>query len=138
MKFVVDSSVIVSAVLGRYDLFGPVLANGAVLMTTEAQLAESAKVLARLTKVDAEEAQVLVDAAVGEFVIADLSEVAEAEPIARARLHERGQPDWPVLAASLIFDADIWSNDHDFFGVGVPVWSMRNIKHALAAGTSHG
>jgi len=49
------------------------------------------------------------------------------ERAAKARLQEHCQKDWPVLAAALSLDADIWSNDRDFFGVGVPVWSTRNI-----------
>ena len=61
----------------------------------------------------------------------ELSTFEAAERDARARLHERAQSDWPVLAAALTFDAAIWSNDRDFFGVGVPVWSTRSI--ALAA-----
>ena len=50
------------------------------------------------------------------------------EDAARARLGPRGQPDWPVLAAALAFEHDIWSNDRDFFGVGVPVWTTQNVR----------
>ena len=50
------------------------------------------------------------------------------EVAARERLTPRGQPDWPVLAAAIAFDDEIWSNDRDFFGVGVPVWSTPNIQ----------
>lgn len=52
------------------------------------------------------------------------------ETHARRRLHERAQSDWSVLAAALAAEGGIWSHDRDFFGVGVPVWSSRNMIHA--------
>ena len=54
------------------------------------------------------------------------------EQKARERLEDHGQPDWPVLAAAMALDAHIWSHDKDFLGVGVPVWSNRNVKHVEA------
>ena len=52
------------------------------------------------------------------------------EKVARARLGPRGQPDWPVLASAIEYDDAIWSNDRDFFGVGVPLWTTQNIRFA--------
>lgn len=45
-----------------------------------------------------------------------------------ARLDEGGKSDWPLLAAALAVDGEIWSDDRDFFGVGVPVWATRNVN----------
>lgn len=137
MRLVVDANIIVSAILGRRTLIGTALKRGLVLMAPEAQLAESATVLSRITGVDASEARDLVDQVVEEFVIVTMAEIAATEPAARQRLDARGQPDWPVLAASIVFDAGIWSNDRDFFGVGVPVWSIRNISYAIQPEASH-
>ena len=47
---------------------------------------------------------------------------------AELRLHEGGKSDWPALAAALALDGEIWSDDRDFFGVGVPVWSTPNVQ----------
>ena len=47
---------------------------------------------------------------------------------ADARLREGGKSDWPVLAAAMAFEADIWSGDTDLFGVGVPVWTTDNVR----------
>jgi predicted nucleic acid-binding protein len=47
---------------------------------------------------------------------------------ADARLREGGKSDWPALAAALALEAEIWSEDVDFFGVGVPVWSTNNVQ----------
>lgn len=46
---------------------------------------------------------------------------------ADARLREGGKSDWPALAAAMAFEGEIWSEDVDFFGVGVPVWSTANV-----------
>lgn len=53
---------------------------------------------------------------------------ATAENDAKQRLPTAADRDWPVLAAAMTLDADIWSNDRDFFGVGVAVWSTLNMR----------
>ena len=53
---------------------------------------------------------------------------------AERRLRAGGQSDWHVLAAALALGGDIWSEDLDFFGVGVPVWTSANV--ILGAGNS--
>ena len=46
---------------------------------------------------------------------------------ADARLRIGGKSDCPALAAALALEGEIWSEDVDFFGVGVPVWSTANV-----------
>lgn len=43
------------------------------------------------------------------------------EKEARARLLGRDEEDWPVLAAAFALASPIWTEDKDFFGIGVPV-----------------
>jgi predicted nucleic acid-binding protein len=38
---------------------------------------------------------------------------------ARERLVRRDPDDWPILAAALALECAIWTEDRDFFGVGV-------------------
>ena len=52
----------------------------------------------------------------------------EFENEARERLRGRDEDDWPVLATALGFDCDIWSEDQDFFGTGVAVWTTSRIE----------
>lgn len=47
---------------------------------------------------------------------------------AAARLRQGGASDWPLLAAALVTEGHIWSEDNDFFGTGVPVWSTVNLR----------
>jgi predicted nucleic acid-binding protein len=55
------------------------------------------------------------------------------EDEARARLRGRDEDDWPVLAAALGFGCAVWTEDADFFGTGVAVWTTHNIEIFLKA-----
>jgi predicted nucleic acid-binding protein len=50
------------------------------------------------------------------------------EESARGRMQSRDLDDWPVLAAALALDCPIWTQDADFFGVGVVTWSTQHIE----------
>lgn len=129
---ILDANVLVSAVVGRSDaLIGATADRGVGLLVTEAQLGEARRVLVgKLGR-----PRLAVEAALvqlGAFVRTLEPEIYESsEAAARTRLHERAQPDWPTLAAAIALGADVWSNDRDFFGVGVAVWSTRNVVHAV-------
>jgi predicted nucleic acid-binding protein len=51
---------------------------------------------------------------------------------ARLRLKLRDEDDWPILAAALALNCPIWTEDADFFGVGVATWTTSNILHHLS------
>ena len=46
---------------------------------------------------------------------------------ALARLRRRDPDDWPILAAALALQCPIWTEDADFFGVGVATWTTENV-----------
>lgn len=58
---------------------------------------------------------------------------SQFEDIARARLRQRDEDDWPVLAAALTLGCPIWTEDTDFFGCGVATWTTDRIELYLAA-----
>ena len=128
---VVDANVMVSALIGRsLPLLADQAARGTILAAPLPQLAETRKVLRRYGTVDVDERmETLLD------IVQPLEPVVFGmfEAQARERLEPHGQPDWPVLAAAMALGADIWSHDKDFLGVGVPVWSNRNVRHVAPA-----
>ena len=129
---VVDANVLVSAVIGvaAKRALAAAAERGVKFFVPEPQLAEAAAVLVYklgVTRTDTERAMEWITVIV-EPLAPSVYEVFEAP--ARGRLHERGQPDWPVLAAAMAFDGGIWSHDRDFFGTGVALWSTRNMKFA--------
>lgn len=48
--------------------------------------------------------------------------------LAKARLANRDLEDWPVLAAALALSCPIWTQDSDFFGVGVATWTTEHVS----------
>jgi predicted nucleic acid-binding protein len=50
------------------------------------------------------------------------------EQQARERLRGRDEEDWPVLATALALSCAIWTEDTDFFGTGIAVWTTSRIE----------
>lgn len=40
--------------------------------------------------------------------------------------------DWSIVAASLLLDCPIWTEDNDFFGCGVATWTSDRIRLYLS------
>lgn len=132
-RLVLDANIMVSALLGRsFPLLLKLFEQGVELFAPVHQLAETRKILKNRPDLQAE----WIDAQM-ERLIALVRPLHPAlmqpyEVSARARLHERGQPDWPVLAAAMATDGAVWSHDKDFFGSGAAVWSTWVIRRVLA------
>lgn len=46
---------------------------------------------------------------------------------AQKRMSGKDLDDWPVVATALLFNCPIWTEDKDFFGVGIPTWTTDRI-----------
>jgi predicted nucleic acid-binding protein len=57
---------------------------------------------------------------------------SENEDDAKKRVGERGLNDWQILALALSLNSPIWTEDQDFFGVGIATWNTRNIEIYLS------
>ncbi len=53
---------------------------------------------------------------------------AEFETQAQERLIARDPEDWPILAAALALGCPIWTEDTDFFGCGVAIWTSNRVQ----------
>ena len=58
------------------------------------------------------------------------------EAVARARIERRDPDDWPVLATALALDCPIWTEDKDFFGVGVATWTTDRVELFLSGAST--
>jgi len=56
---------------------------------------------------------------------------ADFESEARQRLRDRDESDWPVLASALALACPVWTEDADFFGTGLAVWTTNRIEILL-------
>lgn len=54
-------------------------------------------------------------------------ELGLVETQARERIAGRDERDWPALAAALLLQCPIWTEDQDFFGSGVPTWTTATV-----------
>jgi predicted nucleic acid-binding protein len=54
------------------------------------------------------------------------------ESAARERLRGRDEDDWPFLALALFLDCPLWTEDRDFFGCGIPLWTTDRVEIYLA------
>ncbi len=59
--------------------------------------------------------------------IVDKSIYSERADEAQRRIKNRDIHDWPVVATALLFNGYIWSEDQDFFGTGLPIWTTDRI-----------
>jgi len=63
-------------------------------------------------------------------VVAPLSEeiYSEYKFDAQRRIEDRDIKDWPIVALALSLNCPIWTEDQDFFGIGIATWNTRNIE----------
>jgi predicted nucleic acid-binding protein len=61
------------------------------------------------------------------------TDFGQHEAAARDRI-PRDPNDWPTVALALSLGIGIWTNDHDFFGCGVPVWTSQTLLTHLGSG----
>ena len=138
---VLDANILVRAVLGRRvkSLLETYAARGVRFVTPEVAFHDAAKylpeILARRSKSSADLSSSLEYLRkIVEPVEHDFYSLFESD--ARIRLRGRDEEDWPVLAASLGLRCPIWTEDADFFGTGVAVWTTSRIEIFLQTQTS--
>lgn len=57
----------------------------------------------------------------------------DRETDAKNRIHERDINDWPIVALALTLNCAIWTEDKDFFGIGLSTWNSRNVEIFLSS-----
>jgi predicted nucleic acid-binding protein len=127
-----DTNILVSAVVGTSVRRALMAAHGrgVTLAVPEPQILEAVNVLTKKLGLTVAEAREGLEGITALTTTLGPGSYATMETAARRRLHDRAQSDWPLLAVALASGGAIWSNDRDFFGVGVPVWSSRNMQFA--------
>jgi predicted nucleic acid-binding protein len=56
---------------------------------------------------------------------------ATFEKNSKRRLAKRDIDDWPVLATAMVFNCPVWTEDRDFFGTGVAIWTTDRVEMYL-------
>ena len=125
-RLVVDANILIRAVLGRRvrQLIADAC-DRVSFYVAEANYDEATHYLAELAP--AREIMVAVQL-IGQETLSPV------ENAAKARIARRAERDWPAVAASLLLDCPIWTEDRDFFGAGVAT-RMRCLHWVLIGGT---
>jgi predicted nucleic acid-binding protein len=58
--------------------------------------------------------------------------LAEVETEAKARIGTRDVNDWSGVAAAMVLDCPIWTEDQDFLGSGVATWTTATVEIYLS------
>lgn len=79
-------------------------------------------------KVQSDESSQTIDA-LGKIVIPIPEEdYIEYKDKAQRRIKARDPKDWEVVALAMQFDCPIWTEDKDFFGIGIATWNSQNVE----------
>ncbi len=131
-RLVLDANIMVSALLGKsFPFLLNLMESGVLLFSTETQIAEVKKTLYQRPNITPEWADAQLGRLHTIIIALPASFFVHHEKKARTRLHARGQPDWPILAASYETSAGVWSHDKDLFGTGASVWSTKVLRKEM-------
>lgn len=50
------------------------------------------------------------------------------ETMAKMRMRMRDVDDWHIVACALLLDCPVWTEDADFFGAGIAVWTTDRVN----------
>jgi predicted nucleic acid-binding protein len=135
---VVDANILIRAVLGRRvrQLVETYAGQGVRFFAPDVAFNDAGKYLPPLLK---KRGRPDTDVPASLEYLRNLIEPVEPdlyaafENDARQRLRGRDETDWPILAAALGLGCAIWTEDADFFGTGIAVWTTNRIEIFLEA-----
>jgi predicted nucleic acid-binding protein len=130
---VLDANILIRAILGRRvrELIDSYSSRGIRFFAPDVAFEDAQKYLTHFAK-KRNKPQADLTAALEylrsliEPVTPELYGVFESE--ARQRLRGRDETDWPILASALGLACPIWTEDADFFGTGVAVWTTNRVE----------
>ena len=134
---VLDANILVRAILGRRvrQLIETYAAKGVRFFSPDVAFRDAAKYLPQLLRKRGHPADGVTESlkylrTLVERVPPEL--FAALEEDARQRLRGRDENDCPVLAAALALSCSVWTEDADFFGTGIAVWTTNRVEIFLA------
>lgn len=111
--------------------------RGVTVATTESNAHELWRVLVEKLGMDEASATTEIGIVLARIQMLSWDDYGHLEAEALQRLRVGGHSDWPALAAAISLEASIWSDDVDYFGVGVPIWSTPNVHLIASERTEH-
>lgn len=136
-RLVIDANILIRAIFGKRvrQLIADSSAHVAFYVA-EANFEEALRYLAQLAPSRGIPEAVwrdALDTLMGAVQLIGAEELMLIETEARARIAHRDARDWPGVAAALLMDCPIWTEDQDFFGTGVPTWTTATVPLYLGS-----
>ena len=132
-SLILDTNILIRAVFGRrvpqlFETYQETAAFYAPDRCME-EASRNVSAIARSRSFDPDQSMADLIRIVQTFVnLVDRSLYEEFEERARARIASRDADDWPVVATAMLIDAPIWTEDMDFFGIGIATWTSNNVE----------
>lgn len=131
-RLVIDANILIRAVLGqRVRHLIAQYCDAVAFYVAEPNFDEAERYLAQLgVKRGIEESvwRAALDSLLLAVQLVGHEELALVQEQAQARISRRDPRDWPAVAAALLLDCPIWTEDHDFFGAGVATWTTDTVE----------
>jgi predicted nucleic acid-binding protein len=130
-RIVLDANILIRAVLGT-KVRGIIQNSGSSVQffTPDVCYGDAVKYLPMLfakRNLPADDALEVLDRLVAMINIVEANVYSLYENEAKQRISARDINDWPIVAASLLLDCPVWTEDSDFFGSGVATWTSDRI-----------
>lgn len=129
---VIDANILIRAVLGQR--VRGLIANATdqvAFYVAEANSEEAKHYLAQLAPtrgIDEAIWRSALDTVMAAIQLVGQEELALVETEAKARIARRDERDWPAVAAAILLNCPVWTEDSDFFGAGVSTWTTGTVE----------
>jgi predicted nucleic acid-binding protein len=136
-RLVIDANILIRAVLGQ-KVRGLIerYCDSVAFYVAEANAEEAeyylAKELAAKRGLDEATWRPVFDGVLDAIQIITGEVLAEVETEAKERIGSRDLDDWPGVAAAMVLDCPIWTEDKDFLGAGVATWTTATVEIYLS------
>ncbi|MCX7113920.1 MAG: PIN domain-containing protein [Proteobacteria bacterium] len=136
-RLVIDANILIRAVLGQ-KVRGLIerYCDSVAFYVAEANAEEAgyylAKELAAKRGLDEATWRPVFDGVLSAIQIITSEVLAEVETEAKERIGSRDLDDWPGVAAAMVLDCPIWTEDKDFLGAGVATWTTATVEIYLS------
>ena len=132
---VLDANILVRAIFGRRvpDILHA-HTDRCRFVVTDAAVAEARQHIPRICarrRLDSALFHGMLDELLTKLEVIDSSTYGERERDAKYLIAERDDDDWPTLAAAMVLACPVWTEDLDFFGLGVATWQTRRVEFFL-------
>jgi predicted nucleic acid-binding protein len=134
---VLDANILIRAVLGRRvrEIIHKYEAT-AQLFTPDVAVADAKKYLPALLEkrgADTSAGMLLLDHLERSINILSIDVYGRFRQQALLRIGAQDPEDWPVLACAMAVGCPVWTEDADFFGVGISIWTTDRVEQYFSA-----